>query len=548
MVKKQFDFRPVACAALLAFLMVYVGCSGDPAGSSTPTAAPANSTSTGSALAAPGRALVPTTASAIDKLMAELNNPAALLIVSGQQDGYLEPCGCSAEQIGGLIRRFDFIERLQKKNWPVSLIELGGLIKGPNARGGFEQAKIKFDYAVKALKLLKYDALALSADDLKVGVAEAMGLFDNNLGEKTKIVVANVKPEAVFEKLFRPSIVVTAGPVKLGITSVIDPALLQSLSDSEKDVSLKAIKAPDEVLPAILTELESNTDYQVLMVQGPPALAKRLGEAFPAFDVVVATSETADPLSHEPELLNGGKTMLISIGKKGKYVGVVGFHPKEAKPVQFDLVTLNRRFDGAGLPMKALIEDEYRQTLKAAGVVENFERRPFVGGAPGATFVGADTCKDCHPNTFDKWKNKTKHPKAFEALLGDPKPNSAFDAECVTCHTTGFEFNSGWKSQKETPYLAGNQCENCHGPSSRHVAEPDNAEFRKFIHLDGQQLNNTRLCYNCHDEDNSRDFELNKFYGEIVHKKLDKYDDAKVHKGIAPARKAARAVNSSAPK
>jgi Cytochrome c554 and c-prime len=548
MAKKQIDFRPAASVALLTLLTAYAGCSSDPA-ATAPTATPPKPASTGNDPVTPGNAPVPGSASPIDKLMAELNNPAALLIVSGQQDGYMEPCGCSAEQIGGLIRRFGFIERLQNKNWPVALIELGGLIKDPaNARGGIEQAKIKFDYAVKALKLLKYDALALSADDLKVGVGEAMGLFDNNLGEKTKIVVANVKPEAVFEKIFRPSIIATAGPVKLGITSVIDPEVLQKLSDPEKDVALNSIKPPDEVLPAVLSELESKSDYQVLMVQGPPALAKRLGEAFPAFDIVVATSEFADPLSHEPELLNGGKTMLIAIGKKGKYVGAFGFHPKEAKPLQFHLVTLNRRFDGGGLPMKALIEDEYRQTLKAAGVVENFLRRPFVGGAPGATFVGAVTCKDCHPNTFDKWQNKTKHSKAFDALVKDPKPNSAFDAECISCHTTGFEFNSGWISPKETPHLAGNQCENCHGPASRHVADPDNAEFRKFIHLDAGQLNKTRLCYTCHDEDNSRDFELTKFWGEIVHKGLDTYKDPKVHKVITPAPKAAKTDASGASK
>jgi hypothetical protein len=540
--KMELDVRPVACAALLAFLIVYIGCAYETPGPAPNSAPPKRETARASAT--PG---VAPTATPIDKLMAELNNPAALLIISGQQDGYMEPCGCSAEQIGGLIRRLDFIERLQSKNWPVSLIELGGLIKEPaSARGGFEQAKIKFDYAVKALKLLKYDALALATDDLKVGVGEAMGLFDNNLGDTTKIVVANVKPEDVFEKLFRASIVTTVGPVKLGVTSVIDPDQVQKLADADKDAYLKSIKAPDEALAGVFKDLEPKSDYQVLMVQGPPALAKRLGETFPGFDVVVATSETADPLSHEPELLNGGKTMLISLGKKGKYVGVVGFHPSEAKPLQFHLVTLNRRFDGAGAPMKALIQDEYRQTLKVAGVVENFVRRPPVGGAPGATFVGAETCKDCHPNTFDKWKNKTKHSKAFDALLHDPKPNTAFDAECVSCHTTGFEFISGWKSEKETPYLAGNQCENCHGPASRHAAEPDNVEFRKLIHLDSNQLNNTRLCYNCHDEDNSRDFELGKFWGEIVHKGLDTYTDPKVHKGITPSPKAAKTATSGA--
>ena len=118
--------------------------------------------------------------------------------------------------------------------------------------------------------------------------------------------------------------------------------------------------------------------------------------------------------------------------------------------------------------------------------------------------------------------------------MNDPKPNTAFDAECVTCHTTGFEYNSGWKSEKETPYLAGNQCENCHGPASRHVADPDNAEFRKLMHLDAEQAEKNRLCYNCHDEDNSREFEFGKFYGEIVHKGLDEYKDPKVHKGITP--------------
>ncbi len=528
---RRLDFRPVASTALAAAVLVYVGCSGDPAAKTTPAAGkPAGA---GTPEHTPTTAKTDQTTSPIDKLMAELNNPAAVLLVSGQQDGYLEPCGCSAEQVGGLLRRFELVERLRKQNWPVSLVDLGGLIKDPHSRGGFEQNKIKFDYALKAFKLLGYDALALSADDLKVGVGEALGLFDNNLGEKTKIVVANVQPEQIYEKLFRRSIVVTAGPVKLGITAVIDPEAIQKLADSEKDVMLTAIKPPDEVVPRELADLESKSDYQVLLVQGPPAMAKRLAEANPGFDVVVARSEFIDPLNREPELVGGGKTMLITTGKKGKYVGVISIHPKEASPLRFHLVTLNRRFEGPAAPMKALIENEYRQTLKSLGVVENYVRINVVNAAPGATFAGAAACKDCHPNTFDKW-SKTKHKHAFEALLNDPKPNSAFDAECITCHTTGFEYNSGWKSEKATPHLAGNQCENCHGPASRHIAEPDDLEMRKPLHLDAAQAEKSQLCYRCHDEDNSREFEFKKFYGKIVHKALDKYDDPKVHKGVTP--------------
>jgi hypothetical protein len=54
------------------------------------------------------------------------------------------------------------------------------------------------------------------------------------------------------------------------------------------------------------------------------------------------------------------------------------------------------------------------------------------------------------------------------------------------------------------------------------------------LHLDAQQAEQNRLCLNCHDEDNSREFEFKKYYGEIVHKGMDVYTDPKVHQGIKP--------------
>ena len=224
------------------------------------------------------------------------------------------------------------------------------------------------------MKLLKYNALALSAEDLKVGVGEALGLFDNGLGDTTKIVVANVEPDAVFQKVFQPSLIVAAGPVKLGVTAVIDPESLQKLNDPDKDALLPMIKSPDAVLPGVLTELEAKSDFQVLMVQGTPELAHRLAKAFPGFDVVVATSQADDVLNREAEMLNDGKTMLVTVGKKGKYVGLVGFYPDESPRLRFLLVTLNKQFDDPATPMKSLIQDEYRGMLKAADVVANFLR------------------------------------------------------------------------------------------------------------------------------------------------------------------------------
>lgn len=520
-------YRAWVSVALCAAVLVYVGCSRSD-GTNPPAGVSARSSSSDASAPKSGR-----------PLLANLGSPAAVLIITGEQDGYMEPCGCTEDQSGGLLRRFDLVERIHAQNWPTALIDLGSLIRDPaGARGGFEQAKLKFDYSAKALALLKYNAMALSADDLKIGVGEALGLLDNGLGDSTKIVVANVEPDPEpYGRIFRKSLVATAGPVKVGITAVVDPEALKKLIDPDRDTLLPKVSPPDDVLPKVLADLSSESDYQVLMVQGPPDLAKRLATACPGFDIVVSTSEFPDPLKHEPDLLNGGQTMLVTVGKKGKYVGVFGLYPKESPSLRYQLVTLTKVFDGPATAMKKLIEDEYRGTLKSAKVVENYLKLPYTSGASGATFAGAKSCKECHPNTYSFWST-TKHSQAFNSLLHnkDKKPDTAFDAECVSCHTTGFEFVSGWKSQSETPLLAGNQCENCHGPCSKHEEDPDNLEYRKLITLTAEQAEKNHLCLRCHDDENSRNFSFQKYWPQIMHKGFDTetYKDPKVHRGLKP--------------
>ena len=42
-------------------------------------------------------------------------------------------------------------------------------------------------------------------------------------------------------------------------------------------------------------------------------------------------------------MLNGGKTMLVNVGQKGKYVGVFGLYPRESERLRYQLVTLDTR-------------------------------------------------------------------------------------------------------------------------------------------------------------------------------------------------------------
>jgi hypothetical protein len=281
------------------------------------------------------------------------------------------------------------------------------------------------------------------------------------------------------------------------------------------------------------------------MVQGPLELAKQLSAAHPGFDVVVATSQFADVLEREPVMLNNDKTMLVQVGRRGKTVGALGLFPDEARKLRFHLVTLDSANDSPESPMKKIIEGEYRSMLKAAGVVETFPRHDYAAGTAGATFIGAETCKTCHPNTYMKWST-TKHAQAYVSLEKDLRPDVVFDAECITCHTTGFEYNSGWRSAAATPQLRGNQCENCHGPASKHISDPRNVDYRTTLKVSAEQADKNGLCIRCHDEDNSPKYDFKIYYGQIIHMGLDDYSNPRVRQGISP--KVARTPETSSGK
>jgi Cytochrome c554 and c-prime len=527
MTMTRSSFRPMASVGLVAAVLAYVGCaktreSGDRTdGKVAPTP---STTKTNVAHEKPGGAK----GEKVLKLIADwsANPPAGILLISGEQDGYPDPCGCTDGQLGGLGRRYDFLEKLQAKGWPVAKVDLGNLIhyRG-DSRGGPKQEQIKFEIIIQALEAMKYDAVALGPEDLKLGVLDAVGTLLNH--EEPKFLAANVKPaDQGLAATVRPIKIAKAGPVTIGITAVLDPASYEGLQDA--NLALLTVKSPDEVLPGILDELKKQSQVRVLMVQGPYDEARRLAEKFPDFDIVIGTSEFADP-DARPETVNGGKTMLIrNIGKKGKHVGVVGFFPGSTPMIQFRRQSLDARDFRQAEPMRKLIDEEYQDRLKREGVVENFARFPNGKAPAGAKYIGAESCQACHPKTFEKWST-TKHAKAFDALT-NPRRNRVYDAECISCHTTGFGNTTGWVSAEKTPWLKGNQCENCHGPASLHAAEPDNLAYRKPMAMTAESANSSNFCIKCHDEDNDHNYSFDARYAQIFHKGLDTYDDPKVHK------------------
>lgn len=466
----------------------------------------------------------------------EWPKPSFALLLTGEQHGFFEPCGCTANQLGGMSRRADLISKIKSAGWELTGVDLGGL---PRRTG--TQAGIKLHTSLKALTQLGYMGVGLGVDELKLGID---GLLDVqmqllNSEDTVRFISANVKLlDGELEEFPVTSRVIEIGGLKLGVTSVVS----QSLQHEVFPMGDGEWKTPNAEIDKILSEFaEQSVDVRVLLSHGTVEESKEFARQFPQFQVVLTARGIGDPDPNAaPQSV--GNTMVVEAGRKGKHVGVLAAYQSEGRlSFQYKLVSLERDDFGESQPMIDMMKD-YQEQLKQNQIVLTDGI-----GAPHpsqSTYVGVDKCGECHTTAHEIWQ-KTGHAHAFEDL--DPVHkrhgherlngvNRSFDPECLSCHVTGWDpqeytrFKSGFLNEEFAStdeekqlhkLLAGSQCENCHGPGSRHVelveAGEDNAgESVRLLKADAKAR-----CEKCHDGDNSPDFEFEAYWKKVEHYGLE---------------------------
>ena len=458
--------------------------------------------------------------------------PAATLLLSGNQIGYLEPCGCSERQSGGLSRRADLLRRLKEKGWPTAGLDLGNTIKRSR-----RQSQIKFEITAEALDDMNYRALALGPKELALGADFLLSqhTFDPADPETGfPFLAANV---TVFGSAEFATTVFSVGKIKVGTTAILSPAMAKDILETTDRDTLDVI-APDEPLKKALAALKAEKpDLLVLLSHADLEESRRLAKAFPDFDLILSAGGYDHPTG-KPETV--GNTMLVTVGKKAQHVGLVGFYPDDkTHRLRFQLVDLDReRFLDTDAMLAYMKQYQERLEQERLSAVE----LP-VSHNSGFTYVGSAKCGECHTKAYAKWKT-TPHANAFESLK-HPRNGQAdfgitriYDPECLACHVTGWDpenvlrFKGGFvneefartEAEKELGrILKGSGCENCHGPGSRHVelVEADKLdEARKLMRVTLKTARNS-LCITCHDLDNSPEFEFDKYWKRIAHPGLD---------------------------
>ncbi|MFQ3649934.1 MAG: multiheme c-type cytochrome [Gemmataceae bacterium] len=461
--------------------------------------------------------------------------PDVTLVFTGQQYGYLLPCGCSDPQIGGLERRYNLIQMLREAGWNPVPIDLGDV---PQTAGPAylpnQQGVLKYVYAMKAMREMNYIGVGIGKQEATLGFMTLLSEYSLN-NPKPPVLISNlIDAEKNFPELTKPwNWIDTPSGVRVGVTAVVGSKMVPSIKEvTQADPTIRFSVVP-ETLENVLKQMTAGkVTLPVLLYQGhlgkgtPPTEAMQCAEAFPQFPVVLCLSEDEEP-AQKPTMVRtkAGETLILQLGKKGKFVGVVGAW-KTANGYDFkvEMVEMNPEFKTpedkrASHPIVKLME-EYTTELKAKDYLSKYSpmRHPLqilpeVEGLrnPGEPqYVGSEACKKCHEDAYDIWK-KSEHAHAYETLEKVKYPgNRNYDPECIVCHTVGFGYKSGYENAVKTPKLKDVGCESCHGPASLHVRNPNNIEWQKRVnpwrHLpvsrDKQILAMDLMCQKCHDAEN----------------------------------------------
>ena len=442
--------------------------------------------------------------------------PKLAMVISGRQDGYIEPCGCAGlnRMKGGMSRRHTMFKELRAKGWPVVGLDAGGIAKGFG-----RQAEMKFQIMVDGMRKMGYDAIALGKRDLRLPAAELLSVTASTADQKSPFVSANVALFGFDSQMTAQVRVIEAAAMKIGVTAVLGTEWQKEIVNAEIEMI-----APETALTKIVPALRQQTDYLVLLAHATMEETLALAEKFPQFDLVVTAGGPAEPPA-TPQSINDGKTLLIEVGEKGMNAVVLGLYDDARQPLRYQRVPLDSRFKGSA-EMKMLMQ-AYQDQLEQSGFAGlGIRPVPHPQQDPCGSFVGSEKCKSCHEESYDVWK-KSGHAKAHKTLL-DLDPARNFDPECVSCHVTGwhptkhFPYESGYWSLETTPKLIDTGCESCHGPGSAHVKAENGGDLALQEKLQKaavvtKEEAEKRLCLSCHDLDNSPSFDFETYWPHVEH-------------------------------
>ncbi len=331
------------------------------------------------------------------------------------------------------------------------------------------------------------------------------------------------------------------GQVEVGTLALVAPSVREKIADPK----LEFEESAKVIAGALGSFAKADVTVRALLYQGTPDEATALAKKHPEFHLIICKSPQEEP----PPIEMINNTMLAMVGQKGRHLGIAGIFRDANNPKKFELHWEKMALTDAYETPEAKVADhavislmqEYAQQVRDQNLLALYPKspHPLKVKFPGekVEFVGSQKCQRCHEADYAIWQN-SRHSHAYDSLVNHAKKPTLrqFDGECVICHTIGFAYASGYKNAELTPNLKDVGCENCHGPGSLHVAQPNNPAFYgdqspwkskptdRVMLADGKYDSTVLLkidgvCQKCHDTDNDPKFKFEEYWPKITHGK-----------------------------
>ena len=189
-----------------------------------------------------------------------------------------------------MSRRANLVQKMQDAGWNVRGLDVGGL-----SRRSVRQSQIKFETTIAAFKQLKYIAIGIGPEELRLRpdflLTQHLVDGDSPIHFLSANLVFYETPELGTPA---PSVIVEENGVKIGVTSVMSDGL-QKLIFPYPDVTWKD---PEPELKKVVADFEKQTvDLKVLLSQSTLEESQELATQFPQFQIVLTAEGTGDPRS-----------------------------------------------------------------------------------------------------------------------------------------------------------------------------------------------------------------------------------------------------------
>lgn len=403
-------------------------------------------------------------------LQSSPSSPEYVLFLSGNAQGYLSPCGCSAPMIGGTKRRATAIKKLGVEGRTL-LLENGGLVKGAG-----RQDEIKLETFAQLHAGSHGAILNLSPSEAALGPGAVMSMIRLS---NERLLSASVEESSELQvKPFR----------------VEGPFLIGGLSTRSQELGSLLNLAPVGLDTATRNLVEQTTRQRknlVIVLDGSREDAIELARKFPSIMLIHYRSFGSPPAKSE----RIGNVLLASPGDGGRHL--IRLVWKRDRFNSYVTVELDPGYSDD--PEASAAYKTYLGRIDEENLLDNWAR------SETGKFVGTEACGKCHTESHKVWKG-SKHAAALHTL---EKEGHQRDPDCVECHVVGLASIYGFRSRQETPDLADVGCESCHGPGEAHSAEPTEVKMGAV---------GEKSCMPCHRVENSPKFNFADYWPKIQHK------------------------------